>query len=90
VPADTTTAPGRGWQVRNLDISQTEPAETGQRRRQHLQRADRQGFEWFLVVVKRAVRVHLDLHAGFAALLGEMLESFRAFAISACPVRLNG
>jgi hypothetical protein len=48
-------------QVEDLEFLDAQRAELGQRRRQHLHRAELQGLHLFLVLVQRAVGVDLDL-----------------------------
>jgi hypothetical protein len=55
-------------EVEDLELLDPERAELGQRGRQHVHRAKLQGFQLFLVLVKRAVGI--DLNFGFA--LGQL------------------
>jgi hypothetical protein len=61
-------------QVEGLEIAQPHRAELAQRRREHLHRAELQRLELLLVLVERAGRVDLDLHAALGVLLGVLLE----------------
>ena len=56
-------------------------AELGQRRRQHLHRAQLQRLHLLLVLVQRAVRIDLDLDPALGALLGQLLEALGALAL---------
>jgi hypothetical protein len=63
-------------QVEGLEFLHAERAELGQRRRQHLHRAQLQGFQLFLVLVQLAVRVDFHLDPPARQLFGQHLEAF--------------
>ena len=68
-------------QVEGLEFLHAQRAELGQRRRQHLHRAQLQRFELFLVLVQLAVRIHFDFHASARELLGQHAEAFGGLAL---------
>ena len=61
-------------QIEDVEFLDAERAEFGDRRRQELHRAELQGFELFLVLVERGIRVDFDGHLAVGVFLGELLE----------------
>ena len=68
-------------QVEDLELLDAERSELGQRRGQHLHRAELQRLHLLLVLVQGAVRVDLDLDPAVGALLGEFLEVLGSLAL---------
>jgi hypothetical protein len=68
-------------QVEHLEVLDTDRAELGVRRRQHLDRAELERFEFFLVLVKGRVWIDLNLDLAVGIFLGEFLEFFSALAL---------
>ena len=68
-------------QVEHLEFLYAQRAELGQRRRQHLDRAQLQRFELFLVLVQLAVRIDFDLDAPAGGLFGQHLEALGRLAL---------
>jgi hypothetical protein len=68
-------------QVEDLELAHAQRAELREGRREHLHGTELQRLDLLLVLVQRAVGVHLDLHAALGALLGELLEVFGALAL---------
>ncbi len=67
-------------QVEQLEFLDTQGAELGQRRCQHLHGANLQRFHLFLVLVERAVGIDLDLDLALGQLFSFLLEVFRRMA----------
>ena len=68
-------------QVEHLELLDAERAELGERRRQHLHRAELQRLELLVVLVELRVRIDLNLDLAVGVLLGQLLELQRALAL---------
>ena len=68
-------------QVERLEFLGAERGELRGRRRQHLHRAELQGFDLFLVLEQVRVRIDFDLHLAVGVFLGKFLELQRALAL---------
>ncbi len=68
-------------QVEDLELAHAQRPELGQRRCQHLHRAELQRFHLLAVLVQLRVRVDLDLDLAGQALLGQLLELLGALAL---------
>ena len=68
-------------QVEDFEFAHAERPELGDRRREHLHRAELQRLHFLAVLVELAVRIDLDLDPALGALLGELLEVLGALAL---------
>ena len=68
-------------QVEHLELFDAERAELGERRRQHLHRAELERLQLLVVLVELRVRIDLNLDLAVGVLLGQFLEFQRAFAL---------
>jgi hypothetical protein len=69
------------WQVEDLELPDAERAELGERRREHVHRAELQRLELLLVLVEGRVRVNLDLDAALGQLGGALGEEVGRLAL---------
>ena len=68
-------------QIEHFELLHAQRAELGQRRCQHLHRAELQRFHLFLVLVQRAVGVHLDLDLALGQLIGLLGKELGSLAL---------
>src|ERR1019366_4982103 len=62
--------------IEHLELPDADRAELGVRRRQHLNRAELERLQFFLVLVERRIRIDLDLDLAAGIFLREFLELF--------------